>query len=111
MYHINGDAELTNAELTRPLLECCGAGWDMVAYVEDRKGHDRRYSLDDSLLRGMGYAPRIPFSEGLPATVRWYRDNRRWWEPLKRQRPAGADEPVAGRRVPAGCSARTSSRP
>jgi dTDP-glucose 4,6-dehydratase len=83
VYHINGDAELTNTELTQAILDCCGAGWDMVTPVADRKGHDRRYSLDDSVLRGMGYAPRIPFSEGLPATVRWYRDNRRWWEPLK----------------------------
>ena len=86
-YHINGDVELTNVELTRALLECCGADWDMVSPVEDRKAHDRRYSLDDSLLRGMGYAPKIPFSEGLQATVRWYRDNRRWWEPLKQAQP------------------------
>jgi dTDP-glucose 4,6-dehydratase len=86
-YHINGDVELTNVELTHALLECCGAGWDMVTPVEDRKAHDRRYSLDDSLLRGMGYAPKIPFSEGLQATVRWYRDNRRWWEPLKQAQP------------------------
>jgi len=83
VYHIGGDVELSNVELTKALLECCGAAWDMVAPVEDRKGHDRRYSLDDSLLRGMGYAPQIPFSEGLEATVRWYQDNRRWWEPLK----------------------------
>jgi len=89
VYHISGDAELSNVELARALLECCGAGWDMVAWVEDRKGHDRRYSLDDSLLRGMGYAPQIPFSEGLRETVRWYQDNRRWWEPLKQQ-PAPA---------------------
>jgi dTDP-glucose 4,6-dehydratase len=84
VYHINGDAELTNVELTKALLSHCGAGWDMVANVEDRKGHDRRYSLDDSLLRGFGYAPRIPFSEGLSATVQWYWDNRTWWEPLRR---------------------------
>ncbi len=83
VYHINGDVELSNLDLTRALLECCGAGWDMVAHVDDRKGHDRRYSLDDSVLRGLGYAPRIPFSEGLKATVRWYQDNRGWWEPLK----------------------------
>ena len=83
VYHINGDAELSNTELTQALLDCCGAAWDMVAMVEDRKGHDRRYSLDDSLLRGMGYAPRIPFGEGLAQTVRWYQDNRGWWEPLK----------------------------
>jgi dTDP-glucose 4,6-dehydratase len=84
VYHINGDAELTNIELTRALLKRCGAGWDMVAHVEDRKGHDRRYSLDGSLLKGMGFAPRIPFGEGLASTVRWYKENRRWWEPLKR---------------------------
>jgi dTDP-glucose 4,6-dehydratase len=87
VYHINGDVELTNVELTRGLLECCGAGWDMVTPVADRKGHDRRYSLDDSVLRGMGYRPKIGFSEGLTATVQWYQDNRRWWEPLKQPRP------------------------
>jgi dTDP-glucose 4,6-dehydratase len=84
IYHINGDVELTNTALTQALLECCGAGWDMVEHVDDRKGHDRRYSLDDSLLRGLGYAPRITFRMGLEATVRWYRKNRPWWEPLKR---------------------------
>jgi dTDP-glucose 4,6-dehydratase len=84
VYHIGGDTELTNVELTEALLACCGAGWDMVEWVEDRKGHDRRYSLDDSALRSLGYAPRIPFAEGLPATVGWYRENRPWWEPLKR---------------------------
>jgi dTDP-glucose 4,6-dehydratase len=83
VYHINGDVEMSNVELTRALLTCCGAGWDMVAQVADRKGHDRRYSLDDSLLRGMGYRPGTPFSEGLAETVRWYKENRQWWEPLK----------------------------
>jgi dTDP-glucose 4,6-dehydratase len=88
VYHINGDAELTNLDLTSTLLECCGAGWDMVAHVEDRKGHDRRYSLDDSALRALGYAPRTPFEDGLKATVRWYEENRAWWEPLKPPQPA-----------------------
>jgi dTDP-glucose 4,6-dehydratase len=83
VYHINGDAELTNIDLTKALLECCGAGWDMVTAVADRKGHDRRYSLDDSLLRGMGYVPRVPFSDGLEQTVRWYAGHRDWWEPLR----------------------------
>jgi dTDP-glucose 4,6-dehydratase len=84
VYHLNGDVELTNRELTAAILECCGAGWDMVTSAEDRKGHDRRYSLDDSALRAMGYAPRIPFAAGLRSTVRWYTENRHWWEPLKR---------------------------
>jgi dTDP-glucose 4,6-dehydratase len=93
IYHINGDVELSNTELTQALLESIGAGWDMVAYVEDRKGHDRRYSLDDSLLRSMGYAPQIPFSEGLTETIRWYQDNRRWWQTLKElEAGAGAAE-------------------
>jgi dTDP-glucose 4,6-dehydratase len=83
VYHINGDTEMSNLELTGALLDCFGAGWDMVAYVEDRKGHDRRYSLDDSVLREMGYAPQILFSEGLADTVRWYQENPRWWQALK----------------------------
>ena len=102
VYHINGDAELANLELTRALLEQCGAGWDRVTPVADRKGHDRRYSLDDRALRALGYAPRIPFAEGLAATVRWYADHRPWWEPLKRPGNAAATRarrgpgPVAG---------------
>jgi dTDP-glucose 4,6-dehydratase len=83
VYHIGGDAELVNKELASLLLEACGAGWDSVDYVTDRKGHDHRYSLDDSALRALGYAPRTAFPEGLAATVRWYAENRSWWEPLK----------------------------
>jgi len=86
IYHINGDVELTNRELTAAILEACGAGWDMVRMVEDRKGHDQRYSLDDSALRAAGYRPRIPFTEGLRSTVRWYAANREWWGPLKTSR-------------------------
>jgi dTDP-glucose 4,6-dehydratase len=83
VYHVNGDAELSNRELTAAILDAVGAGWDMVQPVTDRKGHDRRYSLDDSLLRGMGYAPRTPFADGLRSTVRWYTEHRDWWEPLR----------------------------
>jgi len=89
VYHIGGGTELTNKELTARLLEACGAGWDMVEEVEDRKGHDRRYSLDISKIsEELGYAPSITFDEGLAETVAWYRDHRSWWEPLKQQ--AGA---------------------
>ena len=82
-YNIGGGVELTNKELTSMLLEACGATWDSVEYVEDRKGHDRRYAIDDTKLRGLGYAPGTSFEEGLAATVRWYRDNESWWRPLK----------------------------
>ena len=83
IYHINGDVELTNRELTAAILEACGADWAMVRPVADRKGHDRRYSLDDSALRAAGYAPRIHFAAGLRSTVQWYMDNRGWWGPLR----------------------------
>jgi dTDP-glucose 4,6-dehydratase len=83
IYNIGGGRELTNKELTSLLLDACGATWDRVDYVEDRKGHDRRYSIDDGKLRGLGYRPQVTFEAGLAATVQWYRDNRAWWEPLR----------------------------
>ena len=84
IYNIGGGTELSNKELTGLLLEATGRDWDLVAYVEDRKGHDRRYCVDISKIsRELGYAPEVPFSEGLANVVQWYRDNREWWEPLK----------------------------
>jgi dTDP-glucose 4,6-dehydratase len=88
VYHINGDVELSNLELTQKLLDAFRAGWDKVSYVTDRQGHDRRYCLDDSALRAMGYAPRTPFETGLASVIRWYEQNRAWWEPLKERRAA-----------------------
>jgi dTDP-glucose 4,6-dehydratase len=86
VYNIGGGTELSNRELTGLLLEACGAGWDMVEHVEDRKGHDLRYSVDWSKARDeLGYRPRRDFTTGLADTVAWYRDNRAWWEPLKRR--------------------------
>jgi dTDP-glucose 4,6-dehydratase len=83
-YNIGGGVELSNRELTELLLDACGRTWDdAVEYVEDRKGHDRRYAIDDSKLRALGYTPGTSFEDGLAQTVQWYRDNRDWWEPLK----------------------------
>jgi dTDP-glucose 4,6-dehydratase len=79
VYHIAGTAELTNKELTARLLEACGRDWELVEHVADRKGHDRRYSLDGSKLRALGYRPRMPFEWGLKDTVRWYAEHRDWW--------------------------------
>ncbi|KND29477.1 dTDP-glucose 4,6-dehydratase [Streptomyces acidiscabies] len=84
VYHIGGGTEVTNKELTGLLLDACGAGWDMVEHVEDRKGHDLRYSLSIEKIRSeLGYEPLVTFEQGLASTVQWYRDNRAWWEPLK----------------------------
>jgi dTDP-glucose 4,6-dehydratase len=84
VYNIGGGTEVTNKELTARLLEACGADWGSVDNVPDRKGHDRRYSLDiTKISTELGYAPQVSFEEGLARTVQWYRDNRAWWEPLK----------------------------
>jgi dTDP-glucose 4,6-dehydratase len=84
VYNIGGGTELSNKELTGLLLEACGAGWDAVDHVEDRKGHDQRYSVDiTKISTELGYRPEVPFDRGLAETVDWYRANRAWWEPLK----------------------------
>ncbi len=86
VYNIGGGTELSNKDLTGLLLEACGAGWDSVEHVEDRKGHDLRYSVDWTKARTeLGYRPLHDFTTGLAATVAWYRDHRAWWEPLKRR--------------------------
>ncbi|HET8642104.1 MAG TPA: dTDP-glucose 4,6-dehydratase [Pseudonocardiaceae bacterium] len=83
VYNIGGGIELNNRELTDRLLAAMDADWSMVEMVTDRKGHDRRYSLDWSKIAAeLGYVPQVGFEEGLAATVRWYRQNRAWWEPL-----------------------------
>src|SRR5215472_9726844 len=83
-YNVGGGTELTNRELTELLLAACGAGWERVDFVEDRKGHDRRYSVDISKIASeLAYEPRVDFAAGLAETVRWYADNRSWWEPVR----------------------------
>jgi dTDP-glucose 4,6-dehydratase len=84
VYNIGGGTELTNRELTELLLDACGADWSSVEQVPDRKGHDRRYSVDvTKIATELGYQPEVAFDAGLAATVAWYRAHRSWWEPLK----------------------------
>jgi dTDP-glucose 4,6-dehydratase len=84
IYNIGGGTELSNRELTQLLLDATGKDWSYVDPVEDRKGHDLRYSVDISKIRAeLGYEPLVPFDQGLAEVVQWYRDNRAWWEPLK----------------------------
>ena len=85
IYNIGGGVELTNRDLTERLLAATGRQWDSaVSPVPDRKGHDRRYSIDDSKIRGeLGYAPEVDFTAGLAETIQWYRDHQAWWRPLK----------------------------
>ncbi|PYC87961.1 dTDP-glucose 4,6-dehydratase [Streptomyces tateyamensis] len=81
VYHIAGTTELTNRQLTARLLDQCGADWSAVRPVADRPAHDRRYSLDDTKLRALGYRPEVPFEAGLADTVAWYREHEHWWRP------------------------------
>jgi dTDP-glucose 4,6-dehydratase len=83
VYNIGGDDERENVEIVGHILRLTGADESLIRHVEDRAGHDRRYSLDTSKLRGLGWAPRKPFEEGIAETVAWYLANRSWWGPIK----------------------------
>ncbi len=83
IYNVGGGAEKTNLEITQKLLEILGKNDSMIEYVEDRPGHDLRYSLDFSKLMKMGWAPEYDFNDGVKETAKWYVDNRWWWEKLK----------------------------
>lgn len=84
VYNIGGGRELTNNEITSLILEAMGADDSAIEYVEDRKGHDLRYSVDwTKINRELGYEPQVKFEDGLKETIQWYRDNEAWWKPLK----------------------------
>lgn len=83
IYNVGAGNEITNLELTGRLIALCGRDESVIDYAPDRLGHDRRYSLDCSKLRALGWTPAQEFSEGLCQTVEWYSANRSWWEPLK----------------------------
>ncbi len=83
VYNVAGGEEVENVEITRRIVELTGADPALVTRVEDRPGHDRRYSLDAAKLKGLGWSPAHSLADGLPATVEWFRTHRAWWEPLK----------------------------
>ena len=86
VYNIGGGTELTNLALTHRLLTAMGADESAVETVPDRKGHDRRYSLDISKIHEeLGYSPQIDLDRGLADTIEWYRTNAAWWEPLRQR--------------------------
>ncbi|WP_405097735.1 dTDP-glucose 4,6-dehydratase [Micromonospora sp. NBC_01412] len=91
VYNVGGGNEQTNLAITERLLELTGTDWSMVRRVPDRKGHDLRYSLDETKIRDeLGYAPRVEFEQGLADTVDWYRDNPAWWKAAQ-MRTAGSE--------------------
>jgi dTDP-glucose 4,6-dehydratase len=87
-YNVGGGNEVANIDLTRRILAQLAKPETLIERVTDRPGHDRRYSLDCSKMRGLGWAPSVPFEEGLRSTVDWYRSHEGWWRPLKEANPA-----------------------
>jgi dTDP-glucose 4,6-dehydratase len=87
VYNIGGGNQVKNVDLTHRILELVGKPASLIKPVADRPGHDRRYSLDTSKLRSLGWRPRRAFEQGLAETVAWYQQNERWWRPIKDQDP------------------------
>jgi dTDP-glucose 4,6-dehydratase len=84
VYNIGGGTELTNVELTHKILKAMGVGEEFIQPVEDRKGHDLRYSVDISKInKELGYSPQVNFEEGLEQTINWYKNNDAWWRKHK----------------------------
>jgi dTDP-glucose 4,6-dehydratase len=83
IYNIGSGVGKENIEITKLLLEMLGRDDNYIKYVEDRKGHDRRYSIDCSKLMAMGWRPTHSFESGIEETVKWYLNNENWWRPLK----------------------------
>ena len=84
IYNIGGGTELTNIGLTERILSLMGKDDSSISYVEDRKGHDLRYSVDISKISSeLGYTPKVDWETGLKETIEWYKANEAWWRPLK----------------------------
>jgi dTDP-glucose 4,6-dehydratase len=83
VYNIGGSNELPNVHVTNLILKAVNAAPDMIRYVEDRPGHDRRYSLCWDKIRRLGWSPKADFESQVNETAVWYSENRSWWEPIK----------------------------
>jgi dTDP-glucose 4,6-dehydratase len=85
IYNIGGGQELTNIELTSIILEEMGRDESSINYVQDRPGHDYRYSVSIKKISSkLGYKPKVSFKEGIAETIEWYKANEKWWRPLKK---------------------------
>lgn len=82
-YNIGGGNERENLEIATLILDELDAPRELLHHVTDRQGHDRRYSLDTTKIRSLGWQPEIGFEDGIRDTIRWYRDRRDWWEPIR----------------------------
>lgn len=83
VYNVGGDQECTNIDLTKNILTEMNCDESSIKYVQDRPGHDFRYSLDSSKLKALGWKPQVDLEQGLHQTIQWYQENEQWWRPLK----------------------------
>jgi dTDP-glucose 4,6-dehydratase len=83
VYNAGGPDEQENLAVVQRIVELTGADPGQIEHVEDRPGHDRRYSLSSEKVRALGWSPRVRFTDGLAETVQWYRDNEWWWGPIR----------------------------
>ena len=99
VYNIAAGGERTNRDVTEAILGHVGRPWTLVRQVEDRPAHDRRYAMDGSRLRSLGWQPQVPFDEGIARTVEWYRTHEDWWRSLRGEDWATYYEDQYGRRL------------
>ncbi|NOR15132.1 MAG: dTDP-glucose 4,6-dehydratase [Candidatus Aminicenantes bacterium] len=85
VYNVGANAEVRNIEVAERIVQVLGKTPDLIKYVQDRLGHDRRYALDCSKIHALGWKPTWDFSEGLDSTIYWYKENPEWWHKIKYQ--------------------------
>ena len=100
IYNVAGGQELANLDVAKAILSQLGVSTDLLTFVADRPGHDRRYAMTDATLRALGWQSQVSFEEGLSRTIAWYRERSEWWKPLVKRlredsyhwlnRPAGS---------------------
>ncbi|MEA3494394.1 MAG: dTDP-glucose 4,6-dehydratase [Candidatus Margulisiibacteriota bacterium] len=83
IYNIGGESERQNIVITKMILKELGKGEEMIEPVKDRPGHDRRYSIDCSKTKKLGWKPKMAFEDGMKKTIEWYKEHREWWEKIK----------------------------
>jgi dTDP-glucose 4,6-dehydratase len=83
IYNVGGHNERSNIDVVRTILRLLGKGEELISYVEDRKGHDRRYAIDPAKIgRDLGWQPETSFEDGIHSTIRWYEEHQEWWEDI-----------------------------
>lgn len=82
VYNVGGHNEKTNLEVVQTILKALGKSEDLIEFVEDRLGHDKRYAIDSKKLQNLGWMPSYSFDDGILRTINWYIENEKWWSPI-----------------------------